>query len=109
MPWKPHGTRLLGIAKGGANAPPLSRFCTPLPAKTGHEKSEYSAILLFLISSPLLIFIGAVVTRLGFFALERTLLIDAHAQNSVIFTTNRLAGFSLAHPMFTSSTAFAVQ
>ena len=45
----------------------------------------------------------------GFFALERTLLIDAHAQNSVIFTANRLTGFSLAHPMFTSSTAFAIQ
>ena len=69
----------------------------------------HRAIPLFFVASPLLIFIGAVVTRLGFFALERTLLIDAHAQNSVVFTANRLAGFSLAHPMFTSSTAFAVQ
>ena len=66
-------------------------------------------IPLFFVASPLLIFIGAVVPRLGFFALERTLLIDANAQNSVVFTANRLAGFSLAHPMFTSSTAFAVQ
>ena len=69
----------------------------------------HRAILLFLISSPLLIFIGTVVPRLGFFALERTLLIDAHAQNSVVFTANRLAGFSLAHPRFTTSIAFAIQ
>ena len=34
---KPHGTRLLGIAKGGAFAPPRSRFCTPLATKTGRE------------------------------------------------------------------------
>ena len=33
---KPHKSRILGIAKGGAFAPPWSRFCTPLPAKTGH-------------------------------------------------------------------------
>lgn len=64
---------------------------------------------LFLVPSPLLIFIGAMVTCLGFFALERTLLIDAHSQNSVIFTANRLAGFSLTHPMFTGGAAFTVQ
>ena len=64
---------------------------------------------LFLVPNPLLIFIGAMVTCLGFFALERTLLIDAHTQNSVIFTANRLAGFSLAHPMFTGGAAFTVQ
>ena len=32
-----HKSRLLGIAKGGANAPPRSRFCTPLATKAGHE------------------------------------------------------------------------
>ena len=30
---KPHKSRLLGIAKGGANAPPQSIFCTPSTQK----------------------------------------------------------------------------
>ena len=69
----------------------------------------HRAIPLFFVPGPLLIFIGAVIPRLCFFALERTLLIYAYTQNSVIFTANRLAGFSLAHPMFTGGAAFTVQ